>query len=186
MSFRAPISLSLISFFFLAACSSTSSTQGATSTSTVTPKTVAGVCSKLNELSCAQPNCVDKFTLIQSNCKDQAADVQSLLDCLSVAAFTCGGSPNIPRTSECQANVDRLTLCADGATSSDPVSGADAGTAGTCTSASDCTAWPCGCADGTIVNVSSCTSQKCGDGITLCASDSAPLVAACKSHGGVN
>jgi hypothetical protein len=175
---------------FAVACSSSSSSSGVTTTSTVAPKTIDGVCSKLNQLSCAQPNCTEKLTLAQSRCVAPGDDFQGALDCLAIATFTCGGSPTIPRTNECEADLQRIDLCSSRAPSGPGDSHApvdagpfDAGST-TCKSADDCTNWSCLCADGTDVHLAGCENGACSDPVTLCAATSPPLIEACKAHGG--
>jgi hypothetical protein len=187
---------SLVLFTSIVACGSSSN--GTNATSTVSEKTIDGVCKKLNSLSCAQPNCTETLSLAQQRCTNPLDDFQGLLDCMSIATFQCGGSPNIPRTSQCEADIQRVNVCSGQSTPypshpgqangswdasvpdvGDPFSGQS------CSSGSDCTTWPCPCADGTVVDLASCTNNKCEDGLTLCGSTNAQHVDACKSHGGV-
>src|SRR5690348_2295396 len=83
------------------------------STHEVVEASTAGVCMKLDALSCAQPNCEPKFALAQKKCAAEKALFQDLLDCMAVATFKCSGSPNVPRTEECQQELLENANCFD-------------------------------------------------------------------------
>lgn len=192
---------SLVLFTSIVACGSSSNQTS--STTSVSDKTIEGVCKKLNSLSCAQPNCVQTLTYAQQRCTAPTDNFQGLIDCMSIATFQCGGSPNIPRTAQCEADINRINLCATSGTYVPPSSGngpsgnntlPDAGlpdvgnpsnSGQTCTTADDCTTWTCTCADGAFVDLSACTNNKCEDALTLCTPTNAAHVDACKAHGGV-
>ena len=182
----------LFPFVLVAACSSNNSSNS------VTPKTIAGVCGKLDSLSCAQPNCVSTLTTAQTSCAKTSAtgsaDFQALIDCMATTSFACDGNPNIPRTKDCQENLAVVSICAGSTTATDgsatPADGGTVGTgsgsSGSCNSSNDCTNWPCACADGTEIEVASCTNGVCAGVLEACGPSSEGLVSACKTHGGVN
>src|SRR3954465_5513706 len=107
---------SLTFFAFVAACSSSTSSNngasGVTKTSVVTAKTVEGVCQKLDSMSCAQPNCNEQLSSFQKNCNGPYDDFQGLLDCMSSATFECksDGSVTKPYTAQCSAEIQRVSL----------------------------------------------------------------------------
>jgi len=177
---------------FVVACSSNNSSN--TSTSAASAKTVDGVCAKLDALACAQPNCTGILGEAQRRCTGPSDDFQGFLDCMASASFQCGGSPNIPRTAQCEADIARVNACASEPVTSHAGNGGDGGIPSfdasppseTCATAADCTPSDCLCADGTFVSFGECKSNKCTDIVSLCAVNDAAFVAACKDHGGTN
>jgi hypothetical protein len=101
----------LLSGFLVAACGSDAAEQGNTTTHAVVPNTIEGICSKLDALACAQPNCVQKMKLAEATCRSFPEDLQELLDCMALATFTCAGNPRMPRTEECGLRIASAAHC---------------------------------------------------------------------------
>jgi hypothetical protein len=106
--------LALFSCFVLAlAAACGNDDEGHTSTHEVVDPTIKGLCSKLDSLECAQPNCEEQFDYTVRHCDPDA--VQDLLDCLAIATFQCkdatGDDRVIPRTQMCEHELEALVPC---------------------------------------------------------------------------
>jgi hypothetical protein len=166
-----------------------------TSTSALSAATVAGVCAKYNELACDDPNCAAQLTLAQQNCATTPNTFQQLLNCLSVATLTCGGSPATPQADQCTSELVDVSTC--DATGSTPIgttqgsgfsasndAGSVTSTSG-CQSSDACTAWACSCNDGFSTSLAVCSSGTCQGPVYVCSTANPSAVSACASHGGV-
>jgi hypothetical protein len=176
---------------------SSSSGGSQTSTSEVVAETIAGVCAKYDLLACAQPNCVAELTVAQQECSGSTQDFQALIDCLSVATITCGGNPVAPQATQCNPELERVTLCAGGGqvptVGGGPAGSPDAAapapspspSPGECQTSASCMAWSCLCTDGYSVSVAECSNGVCQGPTYVCSASSASTASACEGHGGV-
>ena len=84
------------------------------STSELSPATVAGVCSKYNLLACALPNCEAQLTLVEQTCSAESGVFQGLLNCLAVATMNCESGSTAPVVSECTNQEQQASVCTGG------------------------------------------------------------------------
>lgn len=176
---------SVVALVFLAAlgvaCSS--------STSETSAATVAGVCGKMNGLSCGKSNCVEVMELAEKRCPKQT--FQDFLDCAAVAEMRCEtqNGNDVAVVASCASDLSRVNACAGSISNSEGPAPAPTSTGTTAPAActdgdSSCPAWSCMCKDGEIVKVSSCVAAKCATPLAACTKGNADLEDACKPHGG--
>jgi hypothetical protein len=154
-------------------------------------QTIAGVCQKYDELSCAQPNCVQRLTLAEQECSLPAENFQGLIDCVAVATISCSGNPPSPEVPDCDGDIERLSACANG---DDPPIATSPPTTPTptptptglsCQDSSSCTSWTCLCDDGYSVSLAVCSNGTCEGPTYVCSASNPSAASACQAHGGV-
>jgi hypothetical protein len=162
-------------------------------TSALSPETIDGVCAKYNSLSCAEPNCAAQFALVEQECSAESGVFQGLLNCLSVATFTCEAGSEGPVVPECTSQTEQAGVCTGGSGSVGPPSPTSSGSGtgptmvepGGCQTSSDCAAWSCLCNDGYSTMLADCSGGTCEGPTYVCSASNPDAVSACQSHGGV-
>src|SRR3954453_8598085 len=109
---RMKIPVVVVGLLLLVNCGSDSSGGTGSSTSTVTARTIEGVCGKYKELSCALPNCQETMTLAQERCEAGHAVgvLQRMPGCRSIATISCR-SDGKPYVANCHAEISEAETC---------------------------------------------------------------------------
>jgi len=178
---------SFLAFAFVAALAVACSS----STTETSAATVAGVCGKMNGLTCGKANCVEVMELAQKRCPEKT--FQAFLDCAAVSEMRCEtqNGNDVAVVASCAADLSRVNACAGSVSQVDdrpnaaPAPTSSSASATSCTPGDGtCPTWSCMCKDGELVKVSSCVANRCATPVAACAKGNAELEALCATHGG--